>query len=158
MMNKFELPEVLRYNEGPITDPKAYFEQSGCKSWLCLTGEEFANMENGISFRQVQESTHNCINIVSDPPMTLDLDLARQQVEALDALPRPTLISCRMGPRASAVAYMYAGLTLGINPEDVLAAAEKANAPFVKSDEYKAWVRDSIDALRPKSMDAENED
>ncbi len=105
-------------------------------------------MEKGMSFQQVQESTPNCLNVVSDPPDTLNLDLAQQQVEALDALPRPTLISCRMGPRASAVAYMYSGLKLGINPIDVINAAEKANAPFVKSDEYKAWVRDSIEALR----------
>lgn len=153
MTNKFELPEDLRYNEGPISDPTAYFKQSGCESWLCLTGEEFAKMENGISYQQVQESTNNSINIVSDPPMTLNLDLAQQQVEALDSLPRPTLISCRMGPRASAVAYMYSGLKLGVDPEDVIAAAEKANAPFVKSDEYKAWVRDSIEALKSKNTD-----
>ena len=158
-MNKnFELPEDLRYNEGPIADPNAYFDQSGCESWLCLTGDEFAKMENGISFQQVKESTRNCINIISDPPMILNFDLAQQQVEALDSLPRPTLISCRMGPRSSAVAYMYAGLKLGINPQEVIVAAEKANAPFVKSEEYKAWVCDSIEALKSKSMDVKKED
>ncbi|HEX5001703.1 MAG TPA: hypothetical protein VFW78_04345 [Bacteroidia bacterium] len=158
MKKKFEFPQDLHYNEGPITDPTTYFKQSGCESWLCLTGEEFAKMENGLSFQQVQESTHNCINIISDPPMTLNLDLAKQQVEALDSLPRPTLISCRMGPRSSAVAYMYAGFKLGSNPKDVIEAAEKANAPFVKSDEYKAWVCNSIEALRSKSTDVKNED
>lgn len=112
MIKKFELPEDLIFYVGPITDPTTYFKQSGCESWLCLTGEEFAKMENGISFQQVKESTHNCINVISDPPMTLNLDLAQQQVEALDSLPRPTLISCRMGPRASAVAYMNSGLNL----------------------------------------------
>ena len=157
MIKKFELPEDLRYNEGPITDPTSYFKESGCESWLCLTGEEFAKMESGMSFKQVQESTHNSINIISDPPKTLNLDLAQQQVGALDSLPRPTLISCRMGPRASAVAYMYSGLKLGVNPKDVIVAAEKANAPFVKSDEYKAWVCDSIEALRSKPMEVKND-
>ena len=157
MNKKFELSEDLRFNEGLITDPSAYFQQSGCESWLCLTGEEFAKMENGMSFQQVQESTQNCINIVSDPPKTLNLDLAEQQVNALDSLPRPTLISCRMGPRASAVAYMYSGLKLGIDPKDVISAAEEANAPFVKSDEYKTWVCYSIEALRSKPMGAKKE-
>lgn len=158
MIKKFELPEDLRYNEGAITDPTTYFKQSGCASWLCLTGEEFAQMENGMSFQQVQESTHNSINIISDPPMKLNLDLAQQQVDALDSLPRPTLISCRMGPRASAVAYMYSGLKQGIDPEEVIEAAEKANAPFVKSEEYKAWVCDAIEVLRSKSMNENTED
>ncbi len=158
MIKKFELPDDLRYNVGPITNPTAYFKQSGCESWLCLTGEEFAKMKNGMSFQQVQESTPNSINIISDPPMTLNLDLAEQQMKALDSLPRPTLISCRMGPRASAVAYMYSGLKLGAHPKDVILAAEEANVPFVKSDEYKAWVYDSIEALRAKSMDIKNGD
>lgn len=61
------------------------------------------------------------------------------------------------GPQSFAVAYMYSGLKLGIDPKDVIAAAEEANAPFVKSDEYKTWVCDSIEALRTKSLDANNE-
>lgn len=135
-----------------------HFGQSGCASWLCLTGEEFAKMENGMSFQHVQEATPHSINIVSDPPFTLNLDLAHQHVAALDSLPRPTLISCRVGPRASAVAYMYSGLKGGSNPQEVIAAAEEANAPFIKFDEYKAWVRDSIEALRSTSMDDKNEE
>ncbi len=151
MAKGFELPENLQYNEGPIHDPVTYFNQRGCASWLCLTGDEFAQMENGISFQQVQEATPHSLNVISDPPRTLNLDLAQQHVKALDSLPRPTLISCRMGPRSSAVAYMYAGLKLDADPEAVIAAAEKANAPFTKSDDYKAWVHDSIEALHTKS-------
>lgn len=77
----------------------------------------------------------------------LDLDLARQHVDALEHLPRPTLISCRTGPRASAVAYLYAVLKAGATPEDVLAAAEHDDAPFCAVPEYKAWVRSSMEAL-----------
>jgi hypothetical protein len=86
--------------------------------------------------------------VISDPPRVLNLDLAKQHVKALDELPRPTLVSCRTGPRSSAVAYMYAGLKAGADPEDVIRAAEKDEAPFCKFDEYKNWVRESMKKLR----------
>ena len=150
-MNSFKLPKNLQFNQGLIPDPETYFKESGCASWLSLTGDEFAAMENGMSFEQVRAAAPHSKNVVSDPPRTLDLGLARQQVEALDALPRPTLISCRTGPRASAVAYMYSGLKQGADPDAVIAAAESANAPFTKFEEYKQWVRTSIEALRTVS-------
>lgn len=149
-MKKFELPKDLFYNTGAIKDPATFFEESSGQSWLCLTGEEFAKMENGISYEQVQAATPHSINVISDPPFTLNLDLAKQHVEALDSLPRPTLVSCRVGPRASAVAYMYAGLKLESDPDEVIAVAELDNAPFTKFEEYKAWVRSSIETLRSK--------
>jgi len=120
-------------------------------SWLYLVGQEFSNMENGMSYEQVQEATPYSVNVISDPPLTLNLELASQHVDALDSLPRPTLISCRTGPRASAVAYMYSGLKLGAEPDEVIAAAEKENAPFTKVEEYKNWVRSSIESLRKVS-------
>ena len=150
-MKHFELPKDLRYNNGAIKDPGTYLKESGCKSWLYLVGEEFSTMENGMSYEQVEAATPYSINVISDPPKVLNLDLARQHVKALDSLPRPTLISCRTGPRASAVAYMYSGLKLGVEPEEVIAAAEKDNAPFTKFDEYKDWVRSSMESLRDGS-------
>lgn len=150
-MKNFELPKDLRYNNGAIKDPGTYLKECGCKSWLYLVGEEFSTMENGMSYEQVEAATPHSINVISDPPKVLDLDLARQHVKALDSLPRPTLISCRTGPRASAVAYMYSGLKLGVEPEEVIAAAEKDNAPFTKFDEYKDWVRSSMVSLRDES-------
>src|SRR5512138_1351282 len=140
-MEHFKLPDDLKFNNGFIKNPTTYLKDRGCISWLYLVGEEFANMENGMSYEQVQEATPNSVNVVSDPPQILNLDLATQHVSALDSLPRPTLISCRTGPRASAVAYMYSGLKLGAEPDEVIAAAEQDNAPFTKIDEYKNWVR-----------------
>ena len=140
-MGNFKLPKDLKYNKGRIEHPETYLEGVGCDSWLCLVGEEFSKMEGGMSYSQVEEATPHCINIVSDPPRELNLDLARQHVEALDSLPRPTLISCRTGPRASAVAYMYAGLKSGAALDEVLAAAEKDQAPFITNEDYKDWVR-----------------
>ena len=147
-MKDFELPKDLNYNRGLIQHPETYLQEVGCRSWLFLVGEEFSKMEGGMSYNQVQAATPYSKNVVSDPPRVLNLDLARQHVAALDALPRPTLISCRTGPRASAVAYMYAGLKTGAAPDEVLAAAEKNEAPFTKFEEYKDWVRSSIETLR----------
>jgi hypothetical protein len=147
-MDHFELPEDLKYNNGFIENPDTYLKDKGCTSWLYLVGEEFSKMENGMSYQQVKEATPYCANVISDPPQILNLDLAREHVIALDSLPRPTLISCRTGPRASAVAYMYSGLKLGAQPDEVIAAAEQDNAPFTKFDEYKDWVRSSIESLR----------
>jgi hypothetical protein len=83
-MKIFELPEDLSYNNGPIKDPGTYLKERRCKSWLCLVGEEFAKMENGMSFQQVQAATPYCINIVSDPPKILNLDLTQQHAKPLD--------------------------------------------------------------------------
>ena len=147
-MEKFHLLDGLHYNRGLIQHPEDYLKEIGCASWLFLIGEEFAKMDGGMAYSQVQAATPFAMNVISDPPRVLNLDLAKQQVEALDALPRPTLISCRTGPRASAVAYMYSGLKLGADPDEVLATAEKDEAPFVKFEDYKEWVRSSIETLR----------
>ena len=152
-MKHFKFPDDIKFNRGLVEDPATYLSQVGCKSWLYLVGEEFSKMQGGMSFDQVQAATPLAINIVSDPPRVLDLNLARQHVKALDSLPRPTLVSCRTGPRASAVAYMYSGLKLEAEPDEVLATAEKDNAPFTKFDEYKNWVRSSIESLRKPSAD-----
>jgi protein tyrosine phosphatase (PTP) superfamily phosphohydrolase (DUF442 family) len=75
------------------------------------------------------------------------MDLARQHVAALDSLPRPTLVTCRVGPRSSAVAYLYAGLRSGATAEQVLAQAEADDAPFSHSGELKAWVVQGLEEL-----------
>jgi hypothetical protein len=151
-MKNFKLPEDLKYNKGIIQHPETYLKDAGCKSWLFLVGEEFSKMDGGMSYDQVKAATTNCVNVISDPPRELNLELARQHVKALDELPRPTLISCRTGPRASAVAYMYAGLRDGAEPEDVIAEAEKNQAPFTQFEDYKEWVRSSIETLRDETI------
>jgi protein tyrosine phosphatase (PTP) superfamily phosphohydrolase (DUF442 family) len=146
-MASFELPSDIVFNTGRIEDPSLLVREHQAASWLLLTGEEFA-AQGGLSFAQVQQATGQALNVPSDQPRVLDLDLARKHVAALDALPRPTLVTCRMGPRSSAAAYMYAGLRAGADPEDVIAEAKRKGAPFTKSEEYVAWVKSSIEALR----------
>jgi len=144
----FQLPDDLSFNTQKIADPPAFARERNAASWLYLNGQEFESMEGGMSYAQVQASVPQSANVISDPPRVLDLELARQHVEALDRLPRPTLVTCRQGPRSSAVAYMYAGLRAGAEPAEVLSAAEAAGAPFTKFEDYKAWVAESMAALR----------
>ena len=150
-MSHFKLPSDLSYNRGLVEDPTAFAKERGVASWLFLIGDEFASMPGGISYADVQKAVPQTARVISDPPRVLNLELARQQVAALDALPRPTVITCRLGPRSSATAYLYAGLKLGASYEEILAAAEEENAPFCASEEYKEWVRLSLETLRDDS-------
>ncbi len=147
-MAEFETPTDLIHNRGLIEDPEAFARERGAESWLYLCGEEFASMEGGMSYADVERSVPVSANVVSDPPTPLSLDLARRQIEALDGLPRPTLVTCRTGPRSSALIYLYAGLGSGASADDVLARAEADDAPWARSDELRAWVTDGLEQLR----------
>jgi protein tyrosine phosphatase (PTP) superfamily phosphohydrolase (DUF442 family) len=146
-MPGFETPTDLMNNRGLIADPEEFAREKGAASWLYLCGEEFASMEGGMSYADVERAVPVSANVVSDPPTPLDLDLARRQIEALDGLPRPTLVTCRTGPRSSALIYLYGGLQAGASVEDVLARAEADDATFLKSDELRAWVAAGLEQL-----------
>jgi hypothetical protein len=146
-MAAFETPTDLMNNRGLIADPEAFARENGAASWLFLCGEEFAAAEGGMSYADVERAVPMSANIISDPPVQLTVDLARKQIDVLDGLPRPTLVTCRTGPRSSALIYLYAGLQAGASPEDVLARADADDAAFVKSEELRAWVRDGLEQL-----------
>ncbi|HXY86542.1 MAG TPA: hypothetical protein VEH52_13780 [Gaiellaceae bacterium] len=146
-MVSFETPTDLMHNRGLVSDPEAFAQERHAASWLYLCGEEFASMEGGMSYADVERAVPVAANVVSDPPTPLDLDLARRQIEALDDLPRPTLVTCRTGPRSSALIYLYAGLRSSASAEDVIARAEADDAPFVRSDELRAWVTEGLTQL-----------
>ncbi len=146
-MAGFETPTDLMNNRGLIADPEAFAREKGAASWLFLCGEEFASIEGGMSYADVERAVPVSENVVSDPPTPLDLDLARRQIEALDGLPRPTLVTCRTGPRSSALIYLYAGLRAGASTDDVLARAEADGAAFVQSEELCGWVADGLAQL-----------
>jgi len=143
----FESPKDLKFNRGLIADPEAFARDANAASWLFLCGDEFAAMEGGMSYARVQAAVSESAKVVSDPPRTLDVDLAREQVAALDQLPRPTLVTCRTGPRSSALVYLYTGLGAGASADQVLAGAEADDAPFAGSDELRAWVAQGLDEL-----------
>jgi hypothetical protein len=145
-----ELSELaaLSHNRGLIADPVAFARDAGAASWLYLCGELFASTDGGMSYADVQAAVEQSTNIVSDPPVVMDMILARQHVEALDQLPRPTLVTCRTGPRSSAVIYLYAGLKAGATEQEVLAKAQTDGAPFLQSDELVEWVKQGLGELK----------
>ena len=146
-MGDFQGPTGLTSNRGLIADPVAFARDANAASWLFLCGEEFAAMEGGMSYADVVAAVPKSANIVSDPPRILDMALARQHVAALDELPRPTLVTCRTGPRSSAVIYLYAGLRAGATADEVLSRAEADNAAFCAFEDLKAWVAQGLAEL-----------
>ncbi|HJR25126.1 MAG TPA: hypothetical protein VJ804_06610 [Acidimicrobiales bacterium] len=146
-MGSFEVPDDLRFNRGPIADPGAFAAEAGARSWLFLCGSEFASMDGGMSFEQVQDAVDEAENIVSDPPVEPTLDLVREHLAAIDRLPRPTLVTCRMGPRSSASVYVYAGLEAGATADEVLARADADGAPFASVEPLRELVRQGIEQL-----------
>jgi len=150
-MAGFDTPADLIHNRGLIADPSAFARDAHAASWLFLCGEAFASAEGGMSYADVQAAVPASANVVSDPPQVMDMELARRQVAALDELPRPTLVTCRTGPRSSALVYVYAGLRAGATPEDVLARADADGAPFCGSEELRTWVVQGMRELaRPR--------
>jgi hypothetical protein len=137
----------LAHNTELITDPALFAREHRAASWLYLCGEEFAAMDGGMSYADVQAAVDVSANVVSDPPRNLNMDLARRQVAALDDLPRPTLVTCRTGARSSALVYLYEGLHSGESAEQVLARAESDGAPFVRRSECRVWVEQGLREL-----------
>jgi hypothetical protein len=93
-----------------------------------------------MSYDDVQAAVGESVQIVADPPVVPDMELARKGVEALDTLPRPTLVTCRTGPRSVALIYLHAGLRSGADADDVIARAEADDAPFAGMTPLEAWV------------------
>ena len=146
-MTEFEGPTDLTHNRGPIADPTAFARDAGAASWLYMCGEEWAAMEGGMSYADVQAAVPESVNIIADPPREFDMDVARRGIKALDELPRPTAVTCRAGPRSSALVYLYAGLRAGASADEVLARADADGAPFAQAEPLRQWVRQGLSEL-----------
>jgi len=142
-MGDFESPRDLMFNRALIAKPGEFAREHGAASWLYLCGEEFASIEGGMSYEDVQNAVPSSANIACDT-VSMTMDLAREQIAALDELPRPTLVTCRVGPKSSALVYLYAGLQAGASAEDVIARAEADDAPFVHMEPLRAWVAQGL--------------
>lgn len=143
----FATPTDLTHNRGLIADPTAFAREAGAASWLYLCGEEFAAMEGGMSYADVQAAVPESENLIADPPRPFDMDVARRGIEALDHLPRPTLVTCRTGPRSSALIYLYSGLKSGASSDEVLARAEEDGAPFAQAEPLRQWLVQGLTEL-----------
>jgi hypothetical protein len=146
-MAGFETPIDLAHNTEAIADPSAFAKAHHAASWLYLCGEEFATMEGGMSYTDVEAAVPESVNLVADPPRAFDMEVARRGVEALDRLPRPTLVTCRTGPRSSALVYLYLGLRSGATADEVLARAEADGAPFAGAEPLRQWVTQGLSEL-----------
>lgn len=146
-MADFPSPTEFIFNRGLISNPHVFASEANAASWLFLCGDAFAAMEGGMSYSDVQSAVAESALVVSDPPQVLDMDLARRQVAALDGLTRPTLVTCRTGPRSSALVYLYSGLRRGAAADEVLARATSDDAPFVQSEALRAWVAEGLTEL-----------
>jgi hypothetical protein len=146
-MPEFQSPVDLVHNRGLIADPAAFAKDAGAASWLYLCGEAFASVEGGMSYDDVRGAVPESVNLVADPPVPFDMKIARRGVDALDGLQRPTLVTCRTGPRSSALVNLYAGLRSGASPEEVLARAEADGAPFAQAEPLRAWVAQGLAEL-----------
>ena len=146
-MSEFLVPTDLIHNRGLVADPTAYAKEADAASWLYLCGQEFAAMEGGMSYADVKAAVPESSNLIADPPRPFDMDIARRGVALLDQLPRPTLVTCRTGPRSSALVYLYSGLRSGASPAEVLARAEADGAPFVQAEPLKDWVAQGLAEL-----------
>jgi hypothetical protein len=147
-MADFVPPSDIVFNHGPIADPEAFARDAGAKSWVFLCGEEWAAHEKGMSFAQVQAAVPESENIVADPPEPFDMNAARTILAAIDRMPRPTLVTCRIGPRSSAAVYLYAGLKSGASADQVLAHADADGAPFAGTAAYRDFVTQGLEELR----------
>ncbi len=143
----FDSPIELIHNRGLIADPARFAQEHEAASWLYMCGEEFAGVDGGISFADVEAAVPEAAVVISDPPRVMDMDLARRQIAALDQLPRPTLVTCRTGPRSSALVYLYAGLRAGATADEVLARGQADDAPFTHTEDLKAWVAQGMREL-----------
>lgn len=100
-----------------------------------------------MSYTDVQSAVPESANLIADPPRDFDMDIARRGVAALDELPRPTLVTCRTGPRSSALVYLYSGLRSGASADEGLGAAEADGAPFAQMEPLKRWVAQGLKEL-----------
>ena len=147
-MAEFRAPSDITFNRGPIADPEAFARNADAKSWLFLCGDEWAENEKGMSYAQVQAAVPESEHIIADPPKAFDMNAARTILAAIDRLPRPTLVTCRVGPRSSAAVYLYAGLQSGATAEEVLARADADGAPFAGTNAYRDFVTQGLEELR----------
>lgn len=106
------------------------------KAWLSLTP---AN-ENG-----VVESYDNvkCARVIVNIDSLSD-DLANEVVNQVEMLPRPLVISCASGARASSVAWLHIAKKNDMTFADV--SKEASGSPWMSKPPLFRWVKDGISA------------
>ena len=146
-MTGFEFPDDLRFNREAVSDPEAFARDTGAASWLFLCGDDFAALDWGMSYTQVQASVPESENIVSDPPVALSVEFARRARRGAGSAAATDVGHVSYGARSAAVAYLYAGLRAGASADEVLARADADDAPFAGVDALRDFVRQGLAEL-----------
>lgn len=74
----------------------------------------------------------------------LDSELAETLKKAAAELPKPCLISCASGKRASAVISMVRGSGEELGPEETIERAMAQEMPFTDVPPLRAWVAENV--------------
>lgn len=111
----------------------------GAAAVLVLTAEGGGADTCGMSLTALRAA---CPLVLHHPvdPGALTTALAQHLVDALAAAPAPTLIVCKTGRRAEAVAALFAGAQLRASATDVIAAATARSEKWVESQQLRGWV------------------
>ena len=132
-MAEFQSPIDLIHNRGLIADPVAFAKDAGAASWLYLCGEEFAAMQGGMSYADVRSAVPESVNLNGGPAAARSTWRCRPTRDRCSGpVPRPTLVTCRTGPRSSALVYLHAGLRSGALSTTCLPAQKPTAFPSLK--------------------------
>ena len=124
------------------TEDLPYFGK--VNGWLKLIPEEsysFADPAT-VPFLDADKKCNSVM--VSVEADSLTSPLVDSLIAALDALPRPALISCKSGARATAVARLYAARKLNATSEVVLRAAIAKKEPWTNNEKLVQWIKDNL--------------
>ena len=104
-------------------------------------------MEGGMSYDSVQAAVPESANVTRTPRACSTWSSPAARWRRSTSCPGRRCVTCRKGPRSSALVYLYAGLKAGATAEEVIARAEEDEAPFAASDELKSWVTEGLREL-----------
>eukprot|EP00518_Triparma_eleuthera_P007455 CAMPEP_0182469546 /NCGR_PEP_ID=MMETSP1319-20130603/17250_1 /TAXON_ID=172717 /ORGANISM="Bolidomonas pacifica, Strain RCC208" /LENGTH=757 /DNA_ID=CAMNT_0024669863 /DNA_START=121 /DNA_END=2394 /DNA_ORIENTATION=- len=118
------------------------------KSWLSLVPQDkYAPTDGSDPTDPVSLSpsiAKGGISFISVEADALSLSLADSLCRCLDDLPRPTLVSCMSGARATAVSRMYLARRRGVRAEEVLSTAEEKKEAWVRNAKLVTWMKECL--------------
>ena len=146
LVTGFETPTDLMHNR-MIADPEAFARERDAASWLFLCGEEFASMEGGMSYADVERAVPVSANVVPIRPTPTRPRSRPAADRGARRLPRP---SARDVPdRASLRRFdlpLCRAARGGVGRRRA-ARAEADDAPFAGSEDIRTWLTEGPQQL-----------
>lgn len=101
--------------------------------------------ENVPEFMHGGDKTNQRVVLVDGAdPSKLNRELTEDIITSLDSLPRPTMIMCRSGARATAAARIYSATKFGESADSVLETAISKGEKWTESQNLKNWVSSTL--------------